>query len=63
MVVFRFADDICLTKTQDRRQFGPSVMAPFANVTLADAGYLDGVVIAKQFTTIGNSLNGNGNSG
>lgn len=56
LVVFTFDSDICLTKTSDGRQFGPSVLAPFSKVTLTDAGYLDGVVIAKSFTTVTGGL-------
>ena len=58
LIVFTFSDSICLTKTPDGRQFGPSVLAPFSEVTMTDAGYLDGVVIARRFTTVKN-----GNSG
>ena len=58
LVVFTFEDDICLTKTPDGRQFGPSVLAPFSKVTLTNAGYLDGIVIAKTFTTVMNGSNG-----
>jgi hypothetical protein len=56
LIVFTFSDHICLTKTPDGRQFGPSVLAPFSDVTLTDAGYLDGVIIARNFTTV---MNGN----
>lgn len=56
LIVFTFSDDICLSKTPDGRQFGPSVLAPFSDVTLTDAGYLDGIIIARRFTTV---MNGN----
>lgn len=56
LIVFTFSDNICLTKTPDGRQFGPSVLAPFSDVTLTDAGYLDGIIIARRFTTV---MNGN----
>lgn len=56
LIVFAFLDDICLTATPDGRQFGPSVLAPFSNVTLTNAGYLDGIIIARRFTTV---MNGN----
>jgi hypothetical protein len=59
LIVFTFTDNICLTKTSDGRQFGPSVLAPFSNVTLADAGYIDGIIIARRFTTV---MNGNSGS-
>ena len=52
LVVFNTSDDICLTKTGDGRQFGPSVLAPFSNVILTNSGFLDGTVIAKTFTTV-----------
>jgi len=52
LVVFNTSDDICLTKTSDGRQFGPSVLAPFSKVTLTNSGFLDGTVIAKTFTTV-----------
>ena len=43
---------ICLTKTHDRK-WGPSVLAPFAKVRLLnDAGFSDGTIIAKEFSTI-----------
>ena len=58
LIVFTFDDDVCLTKTPDGRQFGPSVLAPFSKVTLTNAGYLDGIVIAKSFTTVMNGSNG-----
>ena len=58
LIVFTFTDTICLTKTPDGRQFGPSVLAPFSNVTLADAGYLDGIIIARRFTTVMNGASG-----
>jgi outer membrane biosynthesis protein TonB len=52
LVVFNTSDDVCLTKTHDGRQFGPSVLAPFSKVTLTNSGFLDGIVIAKEFTTV-----------
>jgi len=58
LVVFNTSDDICLTKTAYGRQFGPSVLAPFSKVTLTDSGFLDGVVIAKEFTTVKGSDKG-----
>jgi choice-of-anchor A domain-containing protein len=54
LVVVKSSDPICFTKTNDGRQFGPTVLAPFSKVTLmGDAGYIDGTVIAKSFTTAG----------
>lgn len=58
LVVFNTTDDICLTKTTDGRQFGPSVLAPFSKVTLKDAGFIDGAVVAKKFTTVVGSNTG-----
>ena len=34
LVIFKGAGTICLTKTHQGRQFGPSVLAPFAHVTV-----------------------------
>jgi len=58
LVVFNTKDPICLTKTNDGRQFGPSVLAPFSKVTLTNAGFIDGIVIAKEFTTVRGSNKG-----
>ena len=52
LIVFTFSDNICITKTYDGRQFGPSILAPFSEVTLTNAGYIDGIIIAKSFTTV-----------
>ena len=52
LIVFTFSNDICLTKTHDGRQFGPSVLAPFSEVTLTNSGYADGIIIARKFTTV-----------
>lgn len=57
LMVFNTKDDIVLTKTRDDRQFGPTVLAPFSKVTLkGDAGFIDGPVIARTFTSDGNGL-------
>ena len=54
VIIFNTSQDIFITKTPDGRQFGPSIIAPFAKVSvLGDAGYVDGFVMAKQFETIG----------
>lgn len=54
LVVFNTDERIILTKTHDGRQFGPSVLAPFSEVRLnGNAGYIDGCVIAKSFSTVG----------
>jgi hypothetical protein len=52
LIVFTFTNNICITQTYDGRQFGPSVLAPFSEVTLTNAGYIDGIIIAKRFTTV-----------
>jgi hypothetical protein len=57
MLVFTTSDTIILDKTNDGRQFGPTVLAPFAKVVLkGSAGFIDGCVIAKQFGSDGNGL-------
>jgi len=58
LVVFNTTDDICFKKTSDGRQFGPSVLAPFSKVTLTRAGFIDGTVIAREFTTVDGSYKG-----
>ena len=50
LVVFNTHEDITITKTSDGRQFGPSIIAPFAKVyMLGQAGFIDGFVVAKEF--------------
>ena len=50
LVIFNTSDDVTLTRTNDGRQFGPSVIAPFSKVTLlGDAGFIDGF-IAVSYT-------------
>ena len=57
LVVFNTSDEICLTKTSSGRQFGPSVLAPFSKVVLRnEAGYIDGNIVAKKFSTVGGTL-------
>jgi hypothetical protein len=52
LIIFDTDEDITLDKTSDGRQFGPSVIAPFAKVSLKGrAGYIDGIVVAKEFKT------------
>jgi len=54
IVFFDTTQNIKLTKTSDGRQFGPTVIAPFSWVELTgQAGYLDGLIVAKGFTTSG----------
>ena len=60
LVVFNTQEDVQLDKTRQHpkgRQFGASVLAPFSKVTLKNqAGYVDGVVIAKEFISLDSSL-------
>ena len=54
LVIFNCAGDITLDKTNDGRQFGPSVLAPFATVYVkGDAGFVDGTIWAKSIETTG----------
>ena len=49
LAVFTGTGKVTLVKSRYGRQFGPSVLAPFAQVDLTgDAGYVDGIVIAKS---------------
>jgi hypothetical protein len=57
LIVFTTSTAICITQTYDGRQFGPSILAPFSEVTLTNAGYIDGIIIAKRFTTVMGSNN------
>jgi len=57
MMVFNTKEDIVLTKTRDGKRFGPTVLAPFSNVTLkGNAGFIDGPVIARTFFSDGKEL-------
>ena len=53
LIVFTFSQDICLVDTNPHdRSWGPSVLAPYSKVRLLEqAGFSDGTIIAKQFTT------------
>jgi hypothetical protein len=52
LIIFDTEEDITLDKTPDGRQFGPSVIAPFAKVSLwGRAGYINGIVVANEFKT------------
>jgi len=54
LVIFNTSSSIILDKTSDGRQFGASVIAPFAKVTVkGDAGYVDGFIIAKEYADSG----------
>ena len=49
LAVFTGTGKVTLVKSRYGRQFGPSVLAPFAQVDLTgDTGYVDGIVIAKS---------------
>lgn len=62
LIVFTYSDTLCLTETHDGRQWGPSVLAPFATVRLTEAGFSDGTIIAKRFSTVGGLGGSNWNS-
>ncbi|EJK61267.1 hypothetical protein THAOC_18279, partial [Thalassiosira oceanica] len=64
LVVFTFSGTLCLTDTDPHdREWGPSVLAPFATVRLIDpAKFSDGTIIAKRFTTVGGVSGTNWNS-
>ena len=50
LLVFTGTGTVCLTKTYSGRQFGPSVLAPFARVVvLGDVGYVDGFIVARSY--------------
>mmetsp|Transcript_110055 Transcript_110055/g.173932 ORF Transcript_110055/g.173932 Transcript_110055/m.173932 type:complete len:413 (+) Transcript_110055:41-1279(+) len=52
IVILTTSTPVVIGKTALGRQFGPTILAPFADVTLlGEAGYIDGCVIAKSFTT------------
>jgi hypothetical protein len=54
VVIFDTSEDVYLTKTSDGRQFGPTVIAPFATVYVyGEAGYVDGLIVARKFVTTG----------
>jgi hypothetical protein len=51
LIVFNFVGDICVTKSSTESKFGPSLLAPFATVTIGPgtgAGGVEGIVIAKE---------------
>lgn len=50
LVIFNTNERVILNQGELGRQFGPSIIAPFSQVTLLDtAGYIDGVLVAKSF--------------
>jgi len=49
LAIFTSSEPVILKGTSSGRKFGPSVLAPFAQVTLkGDAGFIDGFLIAKS---------------
>ena len=57
LIVFNFVGDICVTKTSTESKFGPSLLAPFATVTIGPgtgAGGIEGIVIAKKLVVNNN---------
>jgi len=59
LVIFNTNQDVTLTKTPDSRQFGPTVIAPFAKVIVkGDAGFVDGSIYAKTLETQGGNQGG-----
>ena len=54
LVVFRGKGTVVLTQTADGRQYGPSVLAPFAEVVIhGSLGYIDGFLVARSVRSIG----------
>ena len=51
LVVFRGSGPIHLHCTWDGRQFGPTVLAPYADVVLdGDVGFVDGLIVARTLS-------------
>ena len=54
IVFFDTTDKVILKKTNDGRQFGPTVIAPFSVVQVhGNAGFVDGLIVAKRLVTQG----------
>ncbi|CAJ1961335.1 unnamed protein product [Cylindrotheca closterium] len=54
IVFFDTNQKVTLTKTNDGRQFGPTVIAPFSEVEVhGNAGFVDGLIVAKKLITSG----------
>ena len=50
LAIFNTADPVRLTVGSGGRKFGPSVIAPFSEVTIDDSNaFNDGYVVAKSF--------------
>jgi hypothetical protein len=59
LLVFNTRDPITITSSGSGRHFGPSILAPYSDVTLQGrAGHIDGCVIAKSFKTDGKDADG-----
>ena len=69
LLIFRGAGTIGLKATRDGRQFGPSVLAPFARVMIhGNVGYVDGFIVARSVGAVGQNggsvqLHGDGYTG
>ena len=54
LLVFTGEGTICLTSDDLGRQFGPSVLAPFARVLIdGSVGFIDGFVVARSVGSVG----------
>lgn len=54
LVIFVNTGLVRITATADGRQFGPSILAPFAQVDLdGSVGFVEGFVVARSFSTSG----------
>ena len=52
--MFKGQGPVSLHVTWDGRQFGPSILAPFARVILEGGiGFVDGIIIAKSLDAVG----------
>jgi hypothetical protein len=52
LVVFNTSEDVIFESTPDNRKWGPSVIAPFSKVIIADKNdFNDGYVVAKSFVS------------
>lgn len=56
LVVFNTAETVTLRATADGRQWHGSVLAPFAHVIADGVGFIDGIVIAKSYTSQDSSM-------
>lgn len=59
LVIFSTSDHVFLSNSTLGRQFGPSVIAPFSEVTpLSEAGYVDGFIVAQSLEADADELGG-----